>query len=94
MKLIIVSLVLTLNKYLNVTKNHCNNVLNISDRTNSRPGIRTMEKNRTKMLENFFKVNEKKKKKETTFNQTTACSKSTSKDIKTIQLPGIIGKSA
>ena len=46
------------------------------------------------MLENFFKVNEKKKKKETTFNQTTACSKSTSKDIKTIQLPGIIGKSA
>ena len=82
MKLIIVSLVLTLNKYLNV-------------RTNSRPGIRTTEKNRTKMLENFFKVNEKKKKKkETTFNQTTACSKSTSKDIKTIQLLGIIGKSA
>ena len=50
MKLIIVSLVLTLNKYLNV-------------RTNSRPGIRTTEKNRTKMLENFFKVNEKKKEK-------------------------------
>lgn len=45
------------------------------------------------MLENFFKVNEKKKK-ETTFIQTTACSKSASKDIKTIQLLGIIGKSA